>query len=181
MIGEILGQLIRDMSYGSEYCFQIGDDTILEPESPFRFINHSCDPNCEFDWFDVVSATETTRRKRVFLFAIVDIKPGDELTIDYNWPAAATNFYSGESVLAKVTMNHTWGQSEITGATISIFDPSNNQVVTSQAMLSDGTGPTWERFRYTYNLPIPAERGLWRINVTGTGTGSQSGRSLMRL
>ena len=71
MIGEIVGEEIRDATYGSEYCFQIGDDTCLEPESPFRFINHSCDPNCEFNWFDIVDVGGTTPRRRVFLFATV--------------------------------------------------------------------------------------------------------------
>ena len=89
MIGEIVGKLIHTVKYGSDYCFLIGDDSCLEPESPFRFINHSCDPNCEFNWFDVVSVGRTTPRRRVFLFAIGDIKPCDELTIDYNWSAAA--------------------------------------------------------------------------------------------
>jgi hypothetical protein len=88
MIGEIVGDLIHDSMYGSDYCFRIDEDTCLEPESPFRFVNHSCDPNCEFNWFDIVSAAETTARRRVMLFAMGDIKPGDELTIDYNWSAA---------------------------------------------------------------------------------------------
>ena len=88
-IGEILGTLIQDAQYGSDYCFRIGENTCLEPESPFRFINHSCEPNCEFDWFDIVSTGETAPRKRVLLFAMSVIKPDDQLTIDYNWSAAA--------------------------------------------------------------------------------------------
>ena len=38
-----------------------------------RFINHSCDPNCETDQVD----------DRVFIEAIRDIKPGEELYYDY--------------------------------------------------------------------------------------------------
>jgi SET domain-containing protein len=38
-----------------------------------RFINHSCDPNCEI----------VTERGRVFIDAIRSIEPGEELTYDY--------------------------------------------------------------------------------------------------
>jgi SET domain-containing protein len=40
-----------------------------------RFINHSCDPNCE--------AVEDDRR--IFIEAIRDIQPGEELSYDYNF------------------------------------------------------------------------------------------------
>ena len=39
-----------------------------------RWINHSCDPNC--DTYD--------KGKRMFIRAIRDIRPGEELTYDYN-------------------------------------------------------------------------------------------------
>jgi uncharacterized protein len=38
-----------------------------------RFINHSCDPNCE----------SVIEKRRVFIEAIRDIEPGDELGYDY--------------------------------------------------------------------------------------------------
>lgn len=40
-----------------------------------RFINHSCDPNCE----TVIEA------RRVFIEAVRTIHPGDELTYDYSY------------------------------------------------------------------------------------------------
>lgn len=40
-----------------------------------RFINHSCDPNCE--------AVEEDRR--IFIEAIRNIRPGEELSYDYNF------------------------------------------------------------------------------------------------
>jgi uncharacterized protein len=88
LIGEIQGEVIRDTNYSSEYCFNLGNDSCLEPTAPFRFVNHSCDPNCEFTWIDVVGRDNTTCR-RLFLFALFDIKPGEELTIDYSWSAEA--------------------------------------------------------------------------------------------
>ena len=39
-----------------------------------RFINHSCEPNCE----------SVTRGKRIWIYALRDIQPGEELTYDYN-------------------------------------------------------------------------------------------------
>ncbi len=38
-----------------------------------RYINHSCDPNCE----------SVIENRRVFVDAVRDIKPGEELTYDY--------------------------------------------------------------------------------------------------
>ena len=39
-----------------------------------RFINHSCDPNCE----------PVIAKRRIFIEAIRTIEPGEELTYDYN-------------------------------------------------------------------------------------------------
>jgi hypothetical protein len=89
IVGEIEGAIIGDEHYGSDYCINIGDSGCLEPDPPFRYVNHSCEPNCEFDWYDMAEATGTLRRRRVFLFALRVIRPHEELTIDYNWPAAA--------------------------------------------------------------------------------------------
>lgn len=87
VIGEIQGEVINDPDYGSDYCMHIGDGYQLEPVTPFRFLNHSCDPNCRFDWIDVVATGKSPRGKHVVLIAMRDIKPGEELTIEYNWPA----------------------------------------------------------------------------------------------
>lgn len=86
VIGEIKGKVIEDESYSSDYCFDLGDAGCLEPDPPFRFMNHSCRPNCRFDYFDVLEPGQTLARRRVFVFARWDIMPGDELTIDYRWP-----------------------------------------------------------------------------------------------
>ena len=39
-----------------------------------RFINHSCEPNCE----------AITEKRRIFIQALRDIAPGEELLYDYN-------------------------------------------------------------------------------------------------
>lgn len=87
IIGEIQGEVIDDASYSSNYCMDMGGARCLEPAAPFRFVNHSCEPNCYFDSYEVVSATESKPRRRIFLMAWDPIAPGEQLTIDYRWPA----------------------------------------------------------------------------------------------
>ena len=54
------------------HAVQIGPDSWIEsPRSPARFINHSCNPSC---------GIHGLRR----LFALRDIKKGEELTWDYS-------------------------------------------------------------------------------------------------
>jgi len=89
IIGEIEGVVVDDERYGSEYCMDMGDGRCLEPAAPFRYLNHSCEPNCGFRWHDVRAPGDQRARRRVFLYALRVIRPGEELTIDYAWPAAA--------------------------------------------------------------------------------------------
>ncbi len=57
------------------YLFGIGDGTnVIDGHGVAMFVNHSCDANCETD--------ET--RGRVWIKAIRDIAPGEELVYDYN-------------------------------------------------------------------------------------------------
>ncbi len=60
-----------------KYLFWTGKDTMIDgniPGNTARFINHSCDPNCEID----------IRARRVYVFAIKNISAGEELTYDYD-------------------------------------------------------------------------------------------------
>ena len=57
------------------YLFGLEDGKqVIDGDGLAAFINHSCDPNCEPDEIN----------GRVFIFAIRDIKAGEELTYDYN-------------------------------------------------------------------------------------------------
>jgi tetratricopeptide (TPR) repeat protein len=76
-----------EAGYGSRYCMDIGNGRVLEPHAPYRYVNHSCAPNCEFDFFDLAPMGESQSLRRVFLISLREIKPGEELTIDYNWSA----------------------------------------------------------------------------------------------
>lgn len=95
-LGEIEGQVIFDDSYASRYAFDLENGAQLEPAAPFRFVNHSCEPNCAFDLIGIDPAEKTQRNsepganvvRKLLIFAINDIESGEELTIDYNWPAS---------------------------------------------------------------------------------------------
>lgn len=67
-------------SSGSEpasvYAFRVNDSFIIDGAvngNESRFINHSCEPNCEAYVFD----------DRPYIYAIRDITRGEELTFDY--------------------------------------------------------------------------------------------------
>lgn len=89
-IGEIEGEVICDDEYRSRYAFDLENGAQLEPAPPFRFVNHSCEPNCAFDLIGVEHLDQPNPRtvRKLLIFAINDIESGDELTIDYNWPAS---------------------------------------------------------------------------------------------
>lgn len=56
------------------YLFGLGDgSTVIDGHCIAMFINHSCDPNCESD----------ERDGRVWITAIREIAPGEEITYDY--------------------------------------------------------------------------------------------------
>ena len=88
VIGEIQGRLSDDSSEDDEYTFEFGDGLNLHPAAPFRFLNHSCNPNCEFDIFDQPATDQQPPTRGLYLIAIRIIQPGEPLTIDYNWPAS---------------------------------------------------------------------------------------------
>ena len=57
------------------YLFGLEDsEHVIDGNGLAAFINHSCDPNCEPDEIN----------GRVFIFALRDIRAGEELTYDYN-------------------------------------------------------------------------------------------------
>ena len=89
IIGEITGQRIADPDYSSDYCMDLEDGYQLEPYPPFRFVNHCCEPSCEFDLLELDDDICSRTGRRVYLIARRDIHTGKELTIDYNWPASA--------------------------------------------------------------------------------------------
>ena len=87
VLGEILGEVLLVEPDDPTYCMELPSGKVLEPIAPLRFLNHSCDPNCElFYWFDEDGSLQ---EDRLWLQTIRSINADDELLIDYSWPADA--------------------------------------------------------------------------------------------
>ena len=84
VLGEIHGTGLDDHPEDSSYVMELGTGRLLDPAPPFRFVNHGCDPNCEIFYWE-----ESPDEDRLWMQTILPIAPGEELLIDYCWPADA--------------------------------------------------------------------------------------------
>lgn len=85
LIGEVTGRLVSWEKADPRYCVDYDAWGYLAPNPPYRFLNHSCEPNCTLvQWED---ETRLDGSPRLWVEARRAIRPGDELTIDYAWPA----------------------------------------------------------------------------------------------
>ena len=85
-IGQVHGHIICDPDYYSDYCIELFGDFSLEPIAPFRFVNHSCSPNCQFVQYEIESEGGIVGAE-IWLETIGTIAEHEQLTIDYAWPA----------------------------------------------------------------------------------------------
>ncbi len=87
IVGEVEGRVIDDAEYASAYCIDLGSSFSLEPRAPFRYLNHSCSPNCQLVMTEVVYEDGSPAPAEIHLEALTTIPAGAELTIDYAWSA----------------------------------------------------------------------------------------------
>lgn len=87
VITVVRGEVIEDPEYGSDYCIDLGGSLSLEPAAPYCYLNHSCTPNCCLSLDDETPTGRLRKRPQVVLQALKPIRPGQQLTIDYAWPA----------------------------------------------------------------------------------------------
>lgn len=76
-----LGEIIEETKV---YMFYVDWRTTIDGGvngNDARFLNHSCDPNCK----------STIEDRRVFIDALRDIAPGEELTFDYKLDVNASS------------------------------------------------------------------------------------------
>lgn len=69
---------LRRCEAENPYIFQIDDEFDLDGNvgwNPAKFINHSCAPNCEAQFFDDM----------IWIMAKRDIEPGEEITFNYSY------------------------------------------------------------------------------------------------
>jgi uncharacterized protein len=88
IVGDVCGTIVADdasVRHGSRYCMELGQGRAMEPEPPFCFVNHSCEPNCEIFYDAPIGANDLP--DRLWLRALRSIDRDEELTIDYAWPA----------------------------------------------------------------------------------------------
>jgi hypothetical protein len=83
LVGVVEGTIVDESGYGSEYCIDLGESKGLEPAAPFRYLNHCCEPNSGL----VIEEPEDGGPLRIVVMALSPIKAGQELLIDYAWPA----------------------------------------------------------------------------------------------
>lgn len=83
IIGTLTGPVVCDASYESDYCIRLTDTLSLEVAPPYRYLNHSCEPNCELVHYE----GERDDEHEICLTATRQIVDGAELTIDYAWPS----------------------------------------------------------------------------------------------
>jgi SET domain-containing protein len=69
---------------GHTFIFTLNDKYVIDANvdgNDARWINHSCDPNCEAAHLE--SDTGKKRKDRIYIEAMRDIVPGEELTYNY--------------------------------------------------------------------------------------------------
>ncbi len=81
---EVDNDVRGDVDSGHTFLFTLNDDWVIDASyegNDARWINHSCDPNCEA----LIEEDEggDSRKDRVFIEAIRDIRPGEELSYNY--------------------------------------------------------------------------------------------------
>ena len=84
IIGIATGEIIFDPDYSSDYCVELSSTMSIEPGAPFRFLNHCCEPNAEF------ASDEVSKRNQIpdlYVYACKAISAGEQILIDYQWPA----------------------------------------------------------------------------------------------
>lgn len=86
VIGQMQGRLIDDGDYDPCYVVDMGKFGVLDPKAPFRYLNHSCEPNAALVEYPAPSRKEPST---MWVEATRTIREGDQITIDYGWPADA--------------------------------------------------------------------------------------------
>jgi uncharacterized protein len=77
-LGKVPGKVLRMDQVTEEqthYVIDFGEDTVLYPFSPFRNLNHSCNPNAQL----------ASCEGKMYVDVKRTILPGQQITIDYGW------------------------------------------------------------------------------------------------
>lgn len=83
VIGQMRGSVVPGDDFDPDYAVDLGDHGALDPSAPFRYLNHSCEPNAELVMVD----GEGDEPPTMWVEVTRTIRPGEQITIDYAWPA----------------------------------------------------------------------------------------------
>jgi hypothetical protein len=87
VLGEIAGVILAESPDDASYVMELPSGRVLDPAAPLRFANHCCDPNCEIFYWE---GDETEPQEdRLWMQTIRPVEAGEEIVIDYSWPADA--------------------------------------------------------------------------------------------
>lgn len=86
-VGQALGE-VKPSGFRSNYCIEFGNG-VMEPLPPYRFLNHSCMPNCQLIEWEIENELADSESSdpviELWVHALRDIAINEELTIDYGW------------------------------------------------------------------------------------------------
>lgn len=86
-LGQVQGRVHdEDGDYDEDYVMAFGENSVLEPGAPFRFLNHSCEPNAELVELEPYDGSGPST---MWVYATRTIRADDQITIDYAWPIDA--------------------------------------------------------------------------------------------
>jgi uncharacterized protein len=105
---------LRCCEQQNEYIFSVSDRFDLDGRVDWnlaRFVNHSCEPNCE----------ALLESERIWIIAVRDISPGEELTFNYgydledyrNYPCHCGSHRCAGFMIAEEFFDHVRRQAEI--------------------------------------------------------------------
>ncbi|MBW8369333.1 MAG: SET domain-containing protein-lysine N-methyltransferase [Arenimonas sp.] len=81
--GEVDRVYAEEPDTGHTFLFTLNDKYVIDANvdgNDARWLNHSCDPNCEATWLE---DGKKKRKDKIFIEAMRDIAPGEELTYNY--------------------------------------------------------------------------------------------------
>lgn len=78
-LGKVEGEVSTDSEAITQYSAEYTGDSVIEIAPPFRYLNHSCNPNCQLEQDDDVGG--------LVVVVLRPMRVGEEATIDYGWLA----------------------------------------------------------------------------------------------
>ncbi len=87
----------------------------------------------------------------------------------YSGGVVTTSFVRGSTAYVRAVVSDPFGSFDISGATITLRNPSGTDVVTTAAMTQvNDSGAATKTYQYAYTIPVAAPAGVWTARVTAS-------------